>query len=75
VPSVGDRFDVPAALVALAESGYDGPVSVKPHRSTLPSVRSDSLIKTLAESLDQLFGAAGLAPDGKLEVTAESAGA
>ncbi len=73
LPGIGGRFDIPAVLVTLAEQGYDGPVAVKPHRSVLPFTRSDPVTKALAESLDQVWDAAGLTAEGKLGVPAENA--
>jgi len=66
LPAVAARFDLAGVLVALAEMGYDGPVSVKPHRSALPSSRTDPMTKALGQSLDAVWKAAGLTPQGKL---------
>ena len=75
LPDPDGRFGIPAMLVALAEMGYEGPVSVRPHRSALPSTRSDSMTQALGKSLDSVWKAAGLNPQGKLQATAESADA
>ncbi|MBN1591277.1 MAG: TIM barrel protein [Pirellulales bacterium] len=72
LPSLGGRFDIPAVLVALAEMGYKGPVAVKPHRSALPSSRSDSIVSAIGRSLDAVWKAAGLTPQGVLAAPAAS---
>ncbi|HLA84667.1 MAG TPA: TIM barrel protein [Thermoguttaceae bacterium] len=72
LPSVEGRFDVPGALAALAEMGYKGPVSVSPHRTAMGS-NGGPVIKTLGQSLDAVWNAAGLNVKGRLPVTAQGA--
>ena len=69
LPEAEGRFNIPAALAALSEMGYDGPVSVKPHRDSLPTNGPDSIAKSLGESLDAVWQAAGLDAQGKLQST------
>jgi sugar phosphate isomerase/epimerase len=66
LPEAEGRFDHPAVLVALAEMGYDGPVSVKPHHDAIPSSRSEPMAKAIGRSLDAVWKAAGLNPQSKL---------
>jgi sugar phosphate isomerase/epimerase len=72
LPAVGGRFDVPAVLSMLAEMGYNGPVSVSPHRSAVHLGRGDSMAKEMAQSLDQVWQAAGLSPQGRVAESAPS---
>jgi sugar phosphate isomerase/epimerase len=73
LPTVGGRFDIPAVLAALAEMGYEGPVSVTPHSSTMCLGRGDSMAKAMAQSLDKVWQAAGLSPKGKLAASIPAA--
>jgi len=72
LPGATGRPDIPAALVALAELGYDGPVTAKPHRSVFQGSRREPAAKQTGEALDQLWQAAGLLPNGRLAVATES---
>jgi sugar phosphate isomerase/epimerase len=59
-------IDCPAILVALAEKGYDGPVTPVPHVNRVANMRRDAIAKLAGEKLDQVWKAAGLSPAGKL---------
>ncbi len=69
----GGQIDVAAALIALAECGYDGPVTVKPSRGIFHSRRRDVIVKQAGEALDKAWRAAGLTPEGTLGTPAASA--
>ncbi|HUT10036.1 MAG TPA: TIM barrel protein [Thermoguttaceae bacterium] len=60
------RINIPATLRALAELDYDGPVSVKVSRSVFENPRRDPVVKRASESLQAVWRAAGLNPQGKL---------
>ncbi len=66
LPGESGQPDIPAMLVALAELGYEGPVSAKPHKSVVQGTRRDPIAKRVAEALDRVWQAAGLSPQGKL---------
>ena len=72
LPGKTGVIDSPAALTILAELGYDGPVAAKPHRSTLGTTRRDPIARQTHEALETVWKAAGLTPQGKLAVSAES---
>jgi sugar phosphate isomerase/epimerase len=66
LPGDGEGIDIPAVLVALAELGYDGPVSPLPDRSRLAVTGRQSIVKQAGESLDRVWKEAGLTRAGKL---------
>ncbi len=67
LPSIdGGAIDVAACLAALAEMGYDGPITAMPSRGILKSHRRDMIVKEAAESLHRAWKAAGIGPTGKL---------
>lgn len=70
LPGETGLVDTPAALVALAELGYDGPVTPAPHSSRFAGMRRDSIVKLAGEKLDTCWKAAGLTPAGKLAAQA-----
>jgi len=72
LPGVSGKPDTPAVLAALAEIGYEGPVSAKPDRGVFRSKRRDPIAKLTAEALNGVWQAAGLSAEGKLVVAAES---
>jgi sugar phosphate isomerase/epimerase len=65
LPSATGQIDCAAVLSVLAELGYDGPVSIRADRSAFESPRRDRIAKQAAETLDQLWQAAGLHDAGK----------
>jgi sugar phosphate isomerase/epimerase len=66
LPSIdGGAVDVVACLAALAEMGYEGPVTAMPSRGILKNHRRDMIVKEAAESLHRAFKAAGIGPTGK----------
>jgi sugar phosphate isomerase/epimerase len=66
VPSVGGKVDCVSVLTALAEAGYDGPITIKADRSAFENTRRDRIVRQAGEALDKLWKAARLTPDGKL---------
>jgi len=54
------RGQVAPMLTALAELGFDGPVTPKPSRSAFPNRKRDLVVKLAAESLDRVWKAANL---------------
>lgn len=66
LPGATGRIDCVAVLTALGEMGYDGPVTIKADRSAYESTRRDRMARQAAETLDKLWKAARLSPEGKL---------
>jgi sugar phosphate isomerase/epimerase len=65
-------IDLGAYMVALAEVGYEGPVTCRPSRGTMRGTRRDPVVRQAGEALNQIWRAAGLTADGKLPVPAET---
>lgn len=72
MPGQTGVIDIPAALVILAEMGYDGPVTPVPHKSVLPGTRRDPIAKAAGEAVGAVWKTAGLTVDGKLDAVAKS---
>lgn len=70
LPGETGAIDTPAALTALAEMGYSGPVSPLPHSSQFAGLRRDQIVKLTGEKLDAVWKQAGLSPAGKLAAVA-----
>jgi sugar phosphate isomerase/epimerase len=66
----GGQIDFSAVMVALAELGYDGPVSVTADRSAFESTRRERIVKQAGEALNRVWKAAGLTSDGRLQPVA-----
>jgi len=67
LPGEVGTIDSSAALTALAESGYDGPIVPAPHPERFKQTGRQQIFKTTSEKLDQVWKAAGLSPAGKLQ--------
>lgn len=65
LPSAEGSIDMPAVLLALAEIGYDGPVTPKPSRSIFRNPRRDAIVKETGDSLVRAWKAAGLGVHGR----------
>jgi sugar phosphate isomerase/epimerase len=72
LPQPEGGLDLPAYLAALAELGYDGPVTPKPSRRALRARRRDSIVQEVGEALGRIWKAAGLTADGRLAARAGS---
>jgi sugar phosphate isomerase/epimerase len=73
MPGATGRIDIPAMLAALADVGYDGPVTAKPAKRTQGPTRRDDVVKELADTMSRIWQAAGLNANGtKVSVAAES---
>lgn len=70
LPGDGGAIDAAAVLTALAERGFDGPVSPCVDRSQLTVQNREQVVKLAAQKLDEAWKAAGLSPAGKLLATA-----
>jgi sugar phosphate isomerase/epimerase len=70
LPGATGRIDCAGVLAALAEMGYDGPVTIKADRTAFGNTRRDRAVKQAGDILDKLWKAAGLTPEGKLAVAA-----
>lgn len=66
LPGETGAIDAAAALTALAEVGYSGPVTPLPDASQFAGMRRDAIAKLAGERLDAAWKAAGLSPSGKL---------
>ena len=72
LPTDQYKIDIPAIVTTLAELGYDGPVTLKPARTAVSGLRRDALVEKAGKVLGAIWKAAGLTPDGKIAVPAES---
>ncbi|HUY32761.1 MAG TPA: TIM barrel protein [Pirellulales bacterium] len=70
LPGETGVIDGAAALVALAEWGYQGPITPAPDASRFAGMRRDAVVKLAAETLDAVWKAAGLSPAGKITAPA-----
>ncbi len=74
LPGQTGRVDCAGAIRALAEKGFQGPVSAAPHRSVFKNTRRDPVVKAVSAALAGVWTAAGLDASGKLLPLVESAG-
>ncbi len=70
LPGETGVIDTAAALVSLAEMGYDGPVTPAPAASQFRGMRRDAIVRAAGEKLDAAWKRAGLNAAGKLTVAA-----
>jgi len=70
LPGETGVIDSAAALVTLAEAGYQGPITPAPDTSRFAGMRRDSIVKLAAEKLDAVWKRAGLSPSGKIAAPA-----
>jgi sugar phosphate isomerase/epimerase len=68
LPGETDVIDNAAILSYLAETGYEGPVTPRPHPTQFPGVGRDKIVKAAATALDQVWKAAGLGPSGRVMI-------
>ena len=73
LPGEEGAIDVAALLTAIAELGYDGPVTPAPDRSQFPAQGREAIVKKLGASLDRVWKSAGLTAGGKLAAVARHA--
>jgi len=66
LPTVDGPAGIPAILTALAEMGFDGPLTLHPAKAALGALRRDAAVERAGQALDTVWKAAGLMPDGKL---------
>ena len=66
LPGEGGAIDLAAALAALAEHGYDGPVTPCADRASVAGKSREQIVKLASDAIDQAWQAAGLSPSGKL---------
>jgi sugar phosphate isomerase/epimerase len=71
--SENSQIDTVAALVTLADLGYDGPVTPKPSRGIFQSRRRDVIVKQTGEAMERVWRAAGLTAEGTLSARAARA--
>lgn len=70
LPGETGVIDCAAALAILAEMGYDGPVTPEPLAKRLTGISRQAAVKLVGESLEGVWKAAGLSPEGKLSAIA-----
>ncbi len=71
LPALDGPAGIPAILTALAEMGFDGPLTLQPSKAALGNLRRDAVMERAGQTLDTVWKAAGLTPDGKLAAPAE----
>jgi sugar phosphate isomerase/epimerase len=71
LPGETGVIDCPAILSALAETGYNGPVTPAPYKGNLIGQSRDSIVKAASGALDACWKAAGLNAQGKLTPAAK----
>lgn len=72
LPAEGGAIDGVAALTALAELGYQGPVTPAAATARLAGMRRDAVVRTAGERLLALWGAAGLTLQGRASAMARA---
>ena len=70
LPGETGKIDSAAILTALAEMGYKGPVTPKPHRARFEGMGREEIVKLAGDALDAVWQSAGLTPGGKLSAPA-----
>jgi len=73
LPGETGAIDSTAALVLLAELGYDGPITPTAHSDQLKGLRREAAVKKVGEAIDRVWKAAGLNTLGKLAPKAKTA--
>jgi hypothetical protein len=68
LPGTGGQIDSVAALVALSELGYDGPVTPLADRKSFENTRRDRIVRQAGESFDKVWRAAGLTVEGRVGI-------
>lgn len=66
LPGEPGAIDVPALLGALAEAGYDGPLTPAPDARRYAALGREKLVRQAGQQLEGAWKAAGLTPAGKL---------
>jgi len=70
LPGETGVIDSAAALVQLAELGYQGPITPRAHPERFADVSRDATVKLAGEALENVWKTAGLTPRGTLPATA-----
>ncbi len=70
LPGESGQIDAVAVLTALANSGYDGPVTLLAAASSIEAQGRDKVVQVLGDALDKVWKEAGLSPTGKLVASA-----
>ena len=71
LPGESGAIDLAAALVGLAEIGYEGPITPSASKSATASLKREQIVKAAGERLTQGWTTAGLSPAGKLSAVAK----
>ncbi len=70
LPGEGGAIDSAAALVTLAELGYDGPVTPCAHPQRFRGMSREKIVRATSEALGTAWKTAGLSASGKLSARA-----
>ena len=73
LPGEPGPIDLPAFLVALAEVGYDGPITPAPHPRHFAGMGREKIVRQTGQQFEQVWKAAGLTPAGKLATATATA--
>jgi sugar phosphate isomerase/epimerase len=71
LPGENSAIDLAAALVSLAEIGYEGPITPSASKSSTAGMKREQIVKLAGERLTQGWNTAGLSPAGKLSAVAK----
>jgi sugar phosphate isomerase/epimerase len=71
LPSENGAIDLAAALVGLAEIGYEGPITPSASKPSIAGLKREQVVKMAGERLTQGWTTAGLSPAGKLSAIAK----
>jgi len=72
LPGEEPTIDLVGSLQALREKGFDGPVTLKPHRKVFRNMRRDPIVKRAGELMDQLWKAINLPSVTRAPMAAET---
>lgn len=70
LPGETGQIDAVAVLTALANAGYEGPVTPLASASAIEVQGRDKVVQVLGDALDKVWKEAGLSPTGKLVASA-----
>jgi sugar phosphate isomerase/epimerase len=71
LPGENGTIDLAAALVGLAEIGYEGPITPSASKPSIAGLKREQIVKLAGERLTQGWTTAGLSPAGKLPAVAK----
>lgn len=66
MPSEDSLPEYARLVKSLAERGYEGPITIQPHSSSLARMTRDQSVERCANALDQIWALAGVTKSGQL---------